>query len=208
MLGLKLPDKGNKRKAAGPAATGSEGGIKELLDLVAKLSLANALSSRVLKSIVLDVMHVPITNEIVQAMMTATKNFAEAHRPASKEERDKMGMPHHHAWNAMLEKIAAEAPLGIESRAIKDYSDFVKNDPVKICTAQVRHVRVCKCYDKTMKKLEVNCFPGSQSYLLWQVLKDYLKGKGCKELPGIAPMGDLERRIQKAIDDHKGDMDE
>lgn len=130
MLGLKLPDKGSKRKAAGPAATGSEGGIKELLDLVAKLSLASALSSRVFKPIVLGVMHVPIASEIIQAMMTAAKSFAEAHRRASKEEREKMGMPHHHAWNAMLEKITAEAPrapLGIESRAIKDYSDFVKS---------------------------------------------------------------------------------
>ena len=115
MLGLKMPGKDFKRKAAGPAAGSSEGGIKELLDLVAKLSLANALSSRVLKSIMLDAMHVPITSEIISAMTMATKSFTEAHRPASKEDREKMGRPHHHAWNAMLEKITTEAPLGIHS---------------------------------------------------------------------------------------------
>ena len=148
MLGLQMPDKGNKRKAAA-AAGHSQAGVKELLDFVAKLSLAHALSARVLRSIVLDAMHVPITSEIVLAMNLAAKAFVEAHRPASKEERAKMcmpGMPHHHAWNAMLEQVTKEAKPGVESRAIKDYSHFVKqqSDPVKILTVQVGHVRVCK----------------------------------------------------------------
>ena len=132
MLGLAMPDKGNKRRAvpADGRAHKDENGTKELLDTVAKLSLANALSARVVRSIVLDVMHVAITEPIVSEMTTATKAYSDAHRPATREQRAKMGMPHHHAWNAMLEQIVKEAlPQGAELKAIKDYSDFVKQSP-------------------------------------------------------------------------------
>ena len=204
-----MPDKGNKRRAVPTdgKAHKDESGIKELLDNVAKLSLASALSARVVRSIVLDGMQAPIAEPIISEMTTATKAYADAHRPATRKQRAKMGMPHRHAWNAMLAQIVKEAlPQGAELKAIKDYSDFVKQspDPAALLTLQVRYERVCKCYDKTMKKLEVNCFPNSQSYILWQLIKLYLI-TGCRELPGVAPMGDLERRIQKAIDEHKGD---
>ena len=216
MLGLKLPgkdgkdgkdkDKGSKRARQGDRGDSEAEAMRALLTQVAKLSLANALSARVMRSIVLDVMHVPASSAVITAIMAATRAFAEAHRPASAQERLGMGMPHHHAWNALIETVKRDAPSGaFECKAIEDYSAFVKTDPVTILTKQVRYVRVTKCYDKTMKKLEVNCYPDCQSYKLWQVIKAFLLKGGCKELPGLAPPGDLERRIQKALDEAAGD---
>eukprot|EP00972_Heterocapsa_arctica_P081105 11950558-Heterocapsa_arctica.AAC.1 len=113
-------------------------------------------------------------------------------------------MPHHHAWEALLAWVTTVTSSASESKLIKDYCEFIKKDPVKTLTEQVRHVRVCKCYNKDMKKLEVNTKQDSRSYHIWQIMKEKLIGAGCRELAGIAPPGDLERRIQKALDDEKG----
>ena len=200
MLGLKMPDAPLAQRKR-PRTGETDDNTQQLLKLVAKLSLANALAARVLRSIILDVMHIPATSDIVVSILEATRAYAAAHRPASAEARQAMGMPHHHAWNAMLERVKKDAPAGPECKAITEYSDYIKTNPVLLLTTQVRYVRITKCYDKAMKKLEVNCHPDSQSWAVWQVIKKYLLAKGCKELPGVAPQGDLERRIQKAIDE-------
>eukprot|EP00972_Heterocapsa_arctica_P034553 5087188-Heterocapsa_arctica.AAC.1 len=74
-----------------------------------------------------------------------------------------MGMPHHHAWQALLSWAQAEKLSAAESKLMKDYCEYIKKDPM-----QVRHVRICRCYNKDMIKLECVTQMGSRSYHAWQ----------------------------------------
>jgi hypothetical protein len=206
-LGLMIPGRSTRRRRE-DGQSARQGDTDEekmaaLLSIVAKLCLANALSCRVLKSVVLDVMHVPIGHKAASSALEATRAYAVAHKPATPAVRASMGMPHHHAWEALLSWVQEDKPSAADSKTLADYCEFVKKDPVKTLTMQVRHVRIAKCFNKDMKKLEVNTQQDSRSYLVWQIMKAKLISAGCKELAGIAPPGDLERRIQKALDDEK-----
>ena len=60
-----------------------------------------------------------------------------------------------------------------------------------------------------MKKLEVNCYPNSQSYLLWQVIaKGYTtrRARAARSFRGLPRWATFKRCIQTAIDEHNGDM--
>eukprot|EP00959_Pyramimonas_sp_CCMP1952_P057164 1193123-Pyramimonas_sp.AAC.1 len=67
---------------------------------------------------------------------------------------------------------------------------------------EVQYARCCKTYDSKTKRLEVNVKPNSDSEkVLQQILVPlWLRDKAVK-LEGVAPPGDLERRIQQAIDE-------
>eukprot|EP00959_Pyramimonas_sp_CCMP1952_P121039 2530636-Pyramimonas_sp.AAC.1 len=67
---------------------------------------------------------------------------------------------------------------------------------------EVRYARCCKTYDSKIKRLEVHVNSGSDSEkMLNQMLVPlWLREKAVK-LEGVAPPGDLERRIQHAIDE-------
>ena len=61
-------------------------------------------------------------------------------------------------------------------------------------------MRVTKMYDQEHKRLEVNFRDISDLAKLWEacVLPAVL-AEGATQLEGVAPQGDLERRIQEAL---------
>ena len=66
---------------------------------------------------------------------------------------------------------------------------------------QLKYARVQKNYDSDFKRLEVNCLPGTDADRLWTAMKAaLLQCPRVEELQGIAPPGDLARRLQEWLD--------
>ena len=90
----------------------------------------------------------------------------------------------------------------------------------KLIHQQVPHCRVAKMYNAGDKRLEVSC-PSIHSWELadltkqeklmpvhiWIYIKNMILAEGGKEMMGMAPAGDLERKIQEFLDESKDDMD-
>ena len=66
---------------------------------------------------------------------------------------------------------------------------------------QIRHCKFQKAWDKKHKKLEIMLVPQSMADTIWPVMESILKREQFwKPLVGIAPKGDLERKLQKFLD--------
>eukprot|EP00929_Paragymnodinium_shiwhaense_P100254 TRINITY_DN62448_c0_g1_i1.p2 TRINITY_DN62448_c0_g1~~TRINITY_DN62448_c0_g1_i1.p2 ORF type:complete len:135 (+),score=27.02 TRINITY_DN62448_c0_g1_i1:49-405(+) len=64
----------------------------------------------------------------------------------------------------------------------------------------VKYVRIQKCWDRQIKRLEVSVQDNTVSNEVWQVCKKLLLTKfNASERRGIAPNGDLETRIQAML---------
>ena len=90
----------------------------------------------------------------------------------------------------------------------------------KLIHRDLPHCRVAKMYNTPEKKPEVSCqgeVSWDQSDLttvnkfmpvhLWTYIKRTIMAEGGKEMLGMAPAGDLERRIQEFLDKAKNDLD-
>ena len=60
-----------------------------------------------------------------------------------------------------------------------------------------KYTRITKMYDQEHKRLEVNFRDTSDEARLWEAcLLPAVLAEGATQLEGVAPQGDLERRIQ------------
>ena len=58
---------------------------------------------------------------------------------------------------------------------------------------------------RRLKRLEINIVDKSPSDEAWQIIREDLKrDKEVRELPGVAPAGDLERQLQRFLDEVNG----
>ncbi len=65
---------------------------------------------------------------------------------------------------------------------------------------EVKHCSVANAYRKDVKKVQVSTVHGTDTHQMWKIIVTYLVDKAdLKE--GRAPQGDLERKIQTAIDE-------
>ena len=86
-------------------------GTQELLMVIAKLTLSNAQSNRLLKSIMLECHRLPVDEALVKNVQAATKAFtvkAKEMRDAGQDSeavRNTLGLPCIHAFNAVLSSI-------------------------------------------------------------------------------------------------------
>ncbi len=66
---------------------------------------------------------------------------------------------------------------------------------------EVNYCRIAKAWDKRFIKLQVNCVPQTASWKLWQRIKEKIVLVPDKyvELPGIAPEGDMEKKLQEFL---------
>ena len=90
----------------------------------------------------------------------------------------------------------------------------------KLIHQLVPHCRIAKMYNAADKRLEVSC-PGEASWdnhdftklstmtplHVWIYIKRAILAEGGKEMLGMAPAGDLERKIQEYLDEQKEDLD-
>ena len=183
--------------------------MRVLLTLVAKLALSSALATRVLKSVILRVVLISSSCEFSTKGKAATANWASAAKALPKgaagvEARAKMGQPHHALWNAWLKIVAAKGTEA-QQKTCKDYIEYMTKGGLKQLSKEVKYVRLNKAWDPEIKKLELCFLEGSETEKFFEgtLLPIMIKDGKAREVEGVAPQGDLERKIQAALDEMK-----
>ena len=110
-------------------------------------------------------------------------------------------------FNAFLTVALSRATeLLSEKAALDKFLASIRNvTPDAKCIAlqdQARHCKVAKAFHSHHKKLEPMIRPGSDAEEVWSkgILLMISKEKHFKQMSGIAPRGDLERRLQKFLE--------
>ena len=122
------------------------------------------------------------------------------------------GPCHVHAWNAVLSYIAKEhasdAVIQDKTEAYKTHVSTLGPDTESILALLGEDVRFClmaKTHSSEFKRLEVGFATDSHSriYFMTVVRPALMSTKGSRALVGMAPPGDLERTLQRYLDDLK-----
>jgi len=161
----------------------------------------------------------------IAAHKQATTDFSEAAKKlkeedglSSEEIKERIGIPSVHGFNAML-KVAIEAKVTGHAKLSEAVLLWKTQAGWKTINAHIRHCRVAKMYKSENKRLEISCpleqnlvpgvVPDSVDGLTptwaWVHLKLILSktSTGFMPLEGIAPAGDMERRVQEYLDSMK-----
>ena len=189
--------------------------MEKFVALLAKLSLSNALRIRRAQSILLQVIRVPTENPYIQAGIKATQDWAEKAKASAKPARETpLGLPHIHCFNAMLRycmtkydsKTAPTAADSEAAHAMKEYCATcaaMEGPTWEAINQHVKHWRVQRNHAREYKRLEYNIVPGSPAERVTEIIvRDVLTDKGAQRLQGVAPAGDMERKIQSWLDEH------
>ena len=202
------PRQDAKRRAVGSR---DESDLKKITTVLAKLCLSNALRARCLQSILLTVLLVPESDPFVKVGLEATKQWTDKVKSASREERDKLGLPHVHCFNAMLSlclrKLTEKGGHDEQVATINTYCNQSQaaTNPVQHIASDVRYWRIQRNFDRDFKRIELNVNIGTKAHAVSLIVKDMLiQQEGVREMPGIAPAGDLERKVQAWLDSNGG----
>ena len=198
-------------RAAEPAAHrrrigGTEEESAKLVKLVAKLTLSNALQCRVLRAVSLSCYKISSKSQFVTVALTATKGYSEKSKDVPKAERVTMlHHPHTHVFNAWLSMMKTKLKDGEPQKMLALYLQLMESMGGAVKALQemgkgCKYARITKMYDQEHKRLEVNFRDISDEAKLWEacVLPAVL-AEGATQLEGVAPQGDLERRIQESL---------
>eukprot|EP00929_Paragymnodinium_shiwhaense_P039950 TRINITY_DN20906_c0_g1_i3.p2 TRINITY_DN20906_c0_g1~~TRINITY_DN20906_c0_g1_i3.p2 ORF type:complete len:166 (+),score=24.47 TRINITY_DN20906_c0_g1_i3:296-793(+) len=141
---------------------------------------------------------------------------------STKEEKLLAVGPHHvQAWNALvsyMEEQSMEMKLTTKSEdgstpvcPVKQYiatmTKEAQNRQLPMHRVVQHHVRYCRMMDTHQKKmarrLEVNFVENTASERFWRetAVEILLSHKEVRILPGIAPPGDMERRLQATLEE-------
>lgn len=183
-----------------------------LLITMAKLSLSTKLDTRALRAVAMVTYILPLLSAAASAIKEATQAFATQHKAASTKERQEMGSPPLVAWNGLISFAATEQPS--KAQEFQAYSDRIRAAPNtrELLYEEVKHLRLTKAFSKPskdIKKLEASVVYGSASA---QLFKDHvhpwlLSANDAEKKEGMAPMGDLERKLQVWLDDQSDEED-
>ncbi len=66
---------------------------------------------------------------------------------------------------------------------------------------EVLDARVVRCFDQASNTLQFKVADGGEAAKVMEVLYKLMMKEGGEPLPGVAPPGDLERKIQEAIEE-------
>jgi hypothetical protein len=181
--------------------------LKGLLILVAKLALSSALASRVLKSVLIRVFLINAASEYIVKGRETTLKYADTASKVSRANKDKMGQPHHWLWNSFIKVATAMAVEDTHKKQLADYKKYMEEGGVapgmKKLVKEVRYFRICKAFNQDSKKIEVSMMEGSKSMEIFDnvIIPLMIKEGKADEKEGVAPPGDLERKIQAVLDD-------
>ena len=191
----------------------ADSGTRKLVHLVAKLALSSALQVRLLRAIIIDCWRMPSADPAIQRGFSATKAFAKAAETVPREQKlAKLGLPHLQLWNAFLQVVKETLTAAPQREAllkyIAEWGPRVKDNAqgFREMAKEVRHFRLVTHYDKKTTRVEAQISPASMSHVVYtDIIVPYMKNQGGEEMEGIAPRGDLERRIQEALDEAAGE---
>ena len=216
LLGLSktgaAPHQGQAKKARkGESESEKIKRLESLMLLVVKLSLSSAQAVRVLKSCTIDVYRLSSAECFVVKAMAALDQFISTSKSYEDKalQMEEIGLPHHHIFNSLMGtalEVFENQLKEPEAPEIKAYIGAMgkmdRKDMWNMWQSQVRHCKIVKAFDKKFKKLEVHIVQGTEALKLWNLVVQAMsiKDKSFKILAGIAPRGDLERKLQDYLE--------
>ena len=193
-----------KRRAVGSR---EDSDLKKITTVLAKLCLSNALRASCLQSILLTVLLVPESDAFVEVGLEATKQWTDKVKSASREDRDKLGLPHVHCFNAMLSmclrRLTEKGGHEEDIATINTYCSEVQRlaNLVQSISTDVRYWRIQRNFDREFERIEFNVNIGTKARRVSLIITAALLSQGgVREMPGIAPAGDLEGKVQVWLD--------
>eukprot|EP00929_Paragymnodinium_shiwhaense_P041300 TRINITY_DN21468_c0_g1_i1.p2 TRINITY_DN21468_c0_g1~~TRINITY_DN21468_c0_g1_i1.p2 ORF type:complete len:204 (-),score=38.23 TRINITY_DN21468_c0_g1_i1:232-843(-) len=193
----------------------------KLLELLCKLVLNNTQQLRAMRSILLQCYSIPTGTPVV-AQIANTMRWYDGLKSQHQSKEEKLAAigPHHvQAWNALvtyLEKVSVDTKKTVKTEDVQDicpvkkYCQDVKKEAESagvqlhlLIQQQVRYCRVVDTFQKKFnRRLEVNFAEASTTDKFWKSSAEQLIVgiTGVRRLPGIAPPGDMERRIQAELE--------
>ena len=208
-------------KGAANSSNNSDSDHLDIILLCTKLCLSNALSTRIMRSILITHIKLPTDNDYIQSHKKGTAKFAETAAKLRTEDgltpfhiRERIGLSHIAGFNMLVttyKQRIAQVPEKLQK--LEEFLNANKAKKWKAYADQVRHSVVSKNWDRSYMKLEIRVEERAlhvqqniyDCFALWMDMKaDILSIQEAEELPGVAPRGDLERKIQEWIDNNGG----
>ena len=182
--------------------------MQKIMAVIAKLSLSNALQARFTRAMLLDVYRVKADSLFATEIKAATKQFTERAKeiPDQPTRLRMLGLPHVHAWNACLKALRAllDKPEKQEVAAqLGQYCTKAQALGWQGVAEQVKFMRLRKTFNRDFVNLEFNLVPDSDADKVFPLMKEALLSQPeAAHLPGVPPPGDLERRVQRWLEDN------
>ena len=203
-----------------------ESEMQKVVTDMAKLCLSSAQNIRAMKPILFQTIRVSADGEYSMSIQEATKLFVSESKKvqlsamgdSQVETYAAMGLPHHHVFNScmivtkkLLETMEAQPE---HSKWATEYMGPIQElvDEVNALTSKqrkwdtletmVKHMRLCKSFDRRHKKIEIHVVPGTLAQQIVNGMFYVMKAKdpNFKVLQGQAPRSGLERQIQGYLD--------
>ncbi len=104
---------------------------------------------------------------------------------------------------AFLNKNPQDSTNATAIGRIQEYATHVKTrGQFVIGTAELLHCKLVKAHSKVNIKLELMIIPGTQTMAIWNdIIGSLLTTQGGRRQHGVEPRGDLERKLQKWLDE-------
>eukprot|EP00929_Paragymnodinium_shiwhaense_P092457 TRINITY_DN5237_c0_g3_i1.p2 TRINITY_DN5237_c0_g3~~TRINITY_DN5237_c0_g3_i1.p2 ORF type:complete len:285 (+),score=94.29 TRINITY_DN5237_c0_g3_i1:623-1477(+) len=196
------------RKKNGGSGKKSDANI---LKMVTKMTLMHARELANLKAAVYHVIlfKADLAKEILTTAKDVTTSFFTQMTSASPTEKKELLSPHIYVWLALMSMFKLEDPVQNHWQATKKdakdimelHKDVTPVKAMRMAVGQVCRVfRISKCYDKTMMRMEVMT-TGHAMQAQEFLAKHLVVNAGGIRKYGSAPKGDLERRLERAIND-------
>eukprot|EP00929_Paragymnodinium_shiwhaense_P028391 TRINITY_DN16457_c0_g3_i1.p2 TRINITY_DN16457_c0_g3~~TRINITY_DN16457_c0_g3_i1.p2 ORF type:complete len:228 (+),score=59.78 TRINITY_DN16457_c0_g3_i1:53-736(+) len=192
--------------AAFISVPGADSDQQKILLTVARLSLRTAQEARQVKGALIETYIVDENSEQVRAMNKATQDYSTKAATIEASSRPHcISLPYHHAWSALLEVLGKK----LEGRHLELHKEYVAHmagseQGESFWTKmdqEIKVVRVCKCYAKNKKKVEIMLTPGSKTHTYWlQAGKKAFISLGSQLKMGQAPKGDQEGKLQELLE--------
>ena len=166
--------------------------------LMCKFMLAQGLSSRMLISACIDV--ISLLSSSVWAISATAEGKGYSERTKGRKGHDE-GPPHPHIWNSLLMATAKDPALEPgDQDLLNAYAQAWKGKgPLALCD-EIRCCRTKKCFDTKYLNLFVKVREGTQSAVVWGIIKKRMVLTGSIMREGLAPQSNMEREIEKFLE--------
>ena len=166
--------------------------------LMCKFMLAQGLSNRMLISACIDV--ISLLSSSVWAISATAEGKGYSERTKGRKGHDE-GPPHPHIWNSLLMATAKDPALEQGDRDLLNAyaQEWRGKGPLALCD-EVRCCRTKKCFDTKYLNLFVKVREGTQSAVVWGIIKKRMVLTGSIMREGLAPQSNMEREIEKFLE--------
>ena len=198
----------------------------ELMKIMGKMLLAHALQIRVMRSIIIDCAKVATECEWIKVHKAATEEFnkrAEKMREggtSSEDVTDQIGVPSVHGFNSWV-KLYIQKKLPAHTQMVEAVALWRTQEGWRTIHHHIKHCKVTRMFRSEWKRLEVSApldqttsiaddsMADVQSFTptwAWQRIRAAMqadKEAKYRQMEGVAPKGDMEKKIQEFLDSVK-----